>query len=156
MFSDIVQPGYLAILLNNDCPSVAGRVLISQQANNDSYRPQILLRIERRREKSMNIVICHYRVAPGNEHQFEDLLRVHWPTLNRLGLVSPREPEHYRGEEQTGGLIYYEIFEWLPGAVDRAHEHPEVMAVWEPMDTLCEARGPKPNMEFPHVERIHV
>ena len=100
-------------------------------------------------------VICHYRVKAGNEADFEALLREHWPTLQRLGLVTEQPPQHFKGSEQDNGQpIYYEIFEWLDGAVDRAHEHPEVMAIWEPMDTLCESRGVKPNMEFPQVSRM--
>ena len=100
-------------------------------------------------------VICHYRVAAGNEGRFETLLNDHWPTLQRLGLVTDQPPQHFRGLEQDNGQpIYFEIFEWRDGAVDRAHEHPEVMAIWEPMDTLCESRGGKPNMEFPHVTRM--
>ena len=100
-------------------------------------------------------VICHYRVKPGNEAQFEALLDNHWPTLQRLGLVTDQSPQHYKGAEQDNGQpIYFEIFEWLDGASERAHEHPEVMAIWEPMDTLCEPRGDKPNMEFPHVSRM--
>ena len=100
-------------------------------------------------------VICHYRVSSGNEARFEVLLNEHWPTLQRLGLVTDQPPQHFKGAEQDNGQpIYFEIFEWQDGAVDRAHEHPEVMAIWEPMDTLCEARGSKPNMEFPHVNRI--
>ncbi len=100
-------------------------------------------------------VICHYRVRSGNEEAFEALLQAHWPTLKRLGLVTEQPSQHFRGKEQDNGQpIYFEIFEWRDGAVDRAHEHPEVMAIWEPMDSLCESRGGKPNMEFPHVTRM--
>lgn len=100
-----------------------------------------------------NTVICHYRVAAGNEAAFEALLRRHWPKLHDLGLVTDEPARQFKGVEQDNGQpIYYEIFEWLDGAMARAHEHPEVMAVWEPMDRLCEQRGGKPNMEFPHVE----
>jgi hypothetical protein len=99
-----------------------------------------------------NKVFCHYRVAPGNEAAFETLLREHWPTLHRLGLVSDEPSQHYKGEDQEGGPLYIEIFDWLDGAMRRAHEHPEVMAIWEPMDQLCEPRHGKPNMEFPHLE----
>jgi hypothetical protein len=99
-----------------------------------------------------NTVICHYRVASGNERQFEALLARHWPTLRDLGLVTGERSRCFRGSEQDNGQpIYFEIFDWLDGAVERAHEHPEVMAIWEPMDQLCERRGDKPNMEFPHV-----
>jgi hypothetical protein len=100
-------------------------------------------------------VICHYRVAPGNESKFETLLAKHWPTLHRLGLVTDEPSRAYKGAEQDNGQpIYFEIFEWLDGAVERAHEHPEVMAIWEPMDHLCEKRGDKPSMEFPHVQAL--
>jgi hypothetical protein len=107
--------------------------------------------------KPANKVICHYRVARGNETKFEALLKKHWPTLHRLGLVTDDPPHHFKGEEQDNGKpIYFEIFDWRDGAVERAHEHPEVMAIWEPMDHLCETRGGKPNMEFPHVEVVRV
>jgi len=100
-------------------------------------------------------VICQYRVASGNEPAFEKLLDEHWPTLRRLGLVTETASQVFKGTEQRSAEpLYFEIFEWLDGASERAHEHPEVMAVWEPMDQLCEARGDKPNMEFPHVERL--
>lgn len=99
-----------------------------------------------------NTVICHYRVARGNEQKFETLLEKHWPTLRGLGLVTDQRSHCFKGVEQDNGEpIYFEIFDWLDGAVERAHEHPQVMAIWEPMDHLCERRGDKPNMEFPHV-----
>ncbi len=102
-----------------------------------------------------NTVICHYRVASGNEEKFEKLLEQHWPALRRLGFVTEQSTVQYMGREQDNDQpIYFEIFEWAEGAVERAHSHPEVMAIWEPMDQLCESRGGKPNMEFPHVERI--
>jgi hypothetical protein len=31
-----------------------------------------------------------------------------------------------------------------------AHQHPEVLALWEPMEQMCEARGGHPATEFPH------
>ena len=103
-----------------------------------------------------NKVICHYRVARGKEHRFEALLGDHWPTLRRLGLVTDEPSRHYKGEESDNGEpIYFEIFDWLDGAVERAHEHPEVMAIWEPMGQLCESRGDKPEMEFPHVQEMN-
>jgi len=100
-------------------------------------------------------VICHYRVAAGNEAAFEALLRRHWPKLHELGLVTDARPQQFKGLEQDNGQpIYFEIFDWHDGASARAHEHPEVMAIWEPMDQLCEARDCKPNMEFPHVHAV--
>ncbi len=104
----------------------------------------------------METVICHYRVRPGNEAEFEALLKDHRPALHKLGLITDTPTQRFKGVEQDNGQpIYFEIFEWHDGASELAHQHPEVMAVWERMDQLCETRGDKPNMEFPHVERVH-
>jgi hypothetical protein len=101
--------------------------------------------------------VCLYRVAPGREDAFTDLLKRHWPTLHALGLVTDERPLHYRGAESEGAPLFVEIFGWKSEeAASLAHEHPEVMAIWEPMDRLTEARGGRPNMEFPHVQPIQI
>jgi len=102
-------------------------------------------------------VVCLYRVARGNEGEFTRLLERHWPALHALGLVTDDPPIHYRGAEQDGGPLFVEIFHWKSEeASGLAHQHPEVMAIWEPMDKLTEARAGRPNMEFPHVEPIQI
>jgi hypothetical protein len=101
--------------------------------------------------------ICLYRVTRDRETAFEALLRRHWPTLHSLGLVTDQKPVHYRGKEQDGGPLFVEIFAWKSEeASGLAHQHPEVMAIWEPMDKLTESRAGRPNMEFPHVQPISV
>ena len=100
-------------------------------------------------------VICLYRVTPGREAEFIKLLERHWPALHSLGLVTDDPPQHYRGTEQGGGPLFVEIFKWKsPDGSRLAHEHPEVMAIWEPMDKLTEQRGGRPNLEFPHFQRL--
>jgi hypothetical protein len=102
-------------------------------------------------------VICLYRVRGGREDEFVDLLSRHWPTLRELGLATPHPPRHYRGAEQSGDPLFVEIFEWASAdAAGVAHEHPDVMAIWESMDALTESRDGRPNMEFPHVQAIDV
>ena len=103
-------------------------------------------------------VVCIYRVAPGNEAAFTKLLERHWPVLCELGLATKKPPTHYRGAEQQGGRpLFFEIFEWVSeDASGLAHQHPDVMEIWERMDKLTEARGEKPNMEFPHVRELDV
>jgi len=102
-------------------------------------------------------VICLYRVKRGNERKFEKLLERHWPTLRALGLATRKRARHFRGAEKAGEPLFVEIFEWTSGAAsERAHEHPEVAAIWEPMDGLCESREGKPNMEFPHVQPLEI
>ena len=102
-------------------------------------------------------VICLYRVAEGNEDEFTGLLSRHWSTLNRLGLATDEPPKHFRGAEQDGKPLFVEMFDWVSDAASgTAHEHPEVMAIWEPMDNLTESRAGKPNMEFPHVRPLSI
>lgn len=102
-------------------------------------------------------VICIYRVRPGSEEAFQGLLRRHWPTLRDLGLATETPPRHFRGAEQSGEPLFVEIFEWTTAeAAGTAHAHPEVMAIWEPMDGLTERRDGRPNMEFPHVRPVDV
>jgi len=106
---------------------------------------------------ALTTAVCLYRVPRGRETEFTDLLRRHWPTLHSLGLVTDDRPLHYQGAEHDGGSLFVEIFSWkseeAPGL---AHEHPDVMAIWEPMDKLTESRAGRPNMEFPHVQPIQV
>lgn len=107
--------------------------------------------------------LCIYRVIPGKEAEFEALLQVHWPTLHRLGLATDEPSQIYRGHEvldrnhkEAGPVFYTEIFTWSqPDGPMRAHEVPEVMAVWEPMGALCESRGEgRPAMDFPGVTKL--
>jgi len=103
------------------------------------------------------IVICTYRVRRGREAEFERLLARHWPTLRSLDLVTDRPPQHFRGSEEDGAPVFVEIFGWSSAeAAGLAHQHPEVMAIWEPMDQLTETRGGRPNLEFPHFQPLSI
>jgi hypothetical protein len=97
-------------------------------------------------------VICTYRVRPAAEDRFTGLLRRHWMTLHELGFVTDERPMTFRGTD--GGLTYVEIFTWVDGGFEQAHEHPDVIAIWEPMEPLLEDRDGRPRWEFPHFQRI--
>jgi hypothetical protein len=100
-------------------------------------------------------VMCTYRVREGKEDAFIELLKKHWPTLNRLGLVTEERPQFFRGLDQANKPYFVEIFSWKDAqAPETAHHTPEVMAVWEPMGALVEERAGRPSMEFPHVEPL--
>jgi hypothetical protein len=102
-------------------------------------------------------VVCSYRVAKGNEPEFEKLLARHWPLLNELSLATDARPRHFRGREQDGKPIFFEIFEWVDDDAHKlASQHPDLMAIWERMDKLTEARDGRPNMEFPHVTELRI
>jgi len=81
-----------------------------------------------------DMVIVAYRPKPGQDAALLDLIRDHVPFLRRLGLATGRPPLAMRGKD---GVIV-EVFEWAPGAVAKAHEHPEVLALWGEYAALCD------------------
>lgn len=100
------------------------------------------------------IVICTYRVKAGKEPEFLKLLAKHWPTLKRLDLVEPEPRMVLRGLSKDNRNELIEIFAWNERGYEVGHKMPEVLAIWEPMEQLCEPRGGRPAMEFPHYETI--
>ena len=98
-------------------------------------------------------VICTYRVSPGREAEFSKLLSRHSPALRSIDLVTNDPPQHFWGTEEDDAPFFVEIFKWKDEeSSSLAHEHPEVMAIWEPMDKLTENRNGRPNMEFTNVQ----
>ena len=101
--------------------------------------------------------LCTYRVKPGGEKDFLKLLNAHWPTLHRLGLVSDEPRLVFRGHDSEKTTFFVEIFAWKDDRIfKKAHEYPEVMALWEPMEAMCEKRNGYPACEFPHVEPLEL
>jgi hypothetical protein len=103
-------------------------------------------------------VICQYRVRPGAEEDFTQLLAHHVPTLRSLELVTDAPARCYIGKERgIDGPLFVEIFEWVEGdAARRAHTHPEVSDIWERMELLCEERNGRPAMDFPHFKPLEL
>ncbi len=95
-------------------------------------------------------MLVRYTPKPGSEERLLHLVRQHWPTLRRLGLVTSSPTQLFRGKDKrTGHLSILEIFEWADDtASETAHQTPEVMAVWEPMGPLLES------MELTRLERL--
>ena len=88
-------------------------------------------------------VICTYRVRADAEEAFRMVLAEHWTTLRELGFVTDECSVVLR---DVDGPTYVEIFTWF----GRAHEHPDVLTLWERMDPLLEERDGRPKWEFPH------
>lgn len=79
-------------------------------------------------------VIVAYRAKPGQQAALLDEVRRHVPTLQRLGLATVRAPFVMQASE--GVLV--EVFEWASAtAIARAHEEPEVLALWDRFRALC-------------------
>jgi hypothetical protein len=98
-------------------------------------------------------VICTYRVRHDAEEEFGELLRRHWVTLHGLGFVTDDQSLVFR---QCDEPTYVEIFTWVEGGFGRAHVHPDVLAIWEPMEPLLEDRGGQPKWAFPHYRRVEL
>ena len=96
-------------------------------------------------------VICTYRCRPDTEDAFVDLLARHWGTLRDLGFVTDDKSTVLRRVDEP---TYVEIFTWVEGGFAKAHEHPDVLAIWEPMEPLLEDRDGRPKWEFPHYQPV--
>ena len=94
-------------------------------------------------------VLCTYWPKPGREADLQRLLERHGPTLDSLGLKVAGRGVAWRVTGKDGAVRFVERFDWTSqAAVDRAHEHPEVMAMWEPIGALCD------QMDFSAVEVV--
>ena len=80
------------------------------------------------------MVIAAYRPKPGKAEELAALVREHVPYLRRLGLATERPVLAMRAA--NGDLV--EVFEWEEGAVANAHEHPEVLKLWEQFGAVCD------------------
>ncbi len=97
-------------------------------------------------------VICTYRVRADDEQRFVELLTTHWSTLHKLGFVTDETSSVWRSVDSPP--TYVEVFTWVEGGFDLAHEHPDVLAIWEPMEPLLEDRDGQPKWEFPHYSQV--
>lgn len=103
------------------------------------------------------IVIAMYRPNEGKDEELKTLIAEHVPTLRRLGLITDRPPILCRSADGT----YLEIFEWTSNdAARQAHEHPEVIKVWEPMGEIATFPGldslPEAERRFPHFAPVEL
>ena len=81
-----------------------------------------------------DMVISAYRPKPGKDAELLVLARDHTPFLQRLGLATDRPATLMRAKDGT----ILEVFEWHDGAVAKAHEHPQVLALWEAYGAVCD------------------
>ncbi len=80
------------------------------------------------------IVIAVYRPKPGCEEALVRLVKTHAPELRQLGLVTDRPATVMQAQ---GGVIL-EVFEWLPGAIEAAHDNPDVKEIWRKFAEVCD------------------
>ena len=79
-----------------------------------------------------------YRPKQGHYDQLAAILRTHGPTLRKSGLLTDDAVRLWAATDlrRDGAATPYfvETFHWRNGTTaDKAHELPEIMAVWETM-----------------------
>lgn len=102
-----------------------------------------------------SFVIAAYRPKTGKLHDLRELVRSHVPRLRELGLAT--DSVSHLLEAADGTLL--EVFEWVSAeAVSTAHEHPEVLVLWEQFASLCDHVSPASVPEcaelFPHFKPL--
>lgn len=102
---------------------------------------------------SQETVICTYRVRSEAESRFLEILDRHWAMLRELEFVTSERSLVFRSLDKP---TYVEIFTWVEGGFAQAHEHPDVLALWEAMDHLLEERDGRPKWEFPHFTKVSI
>ena len=97
--------------------------------------------------------LCTYLVQPGKEEVFHDLLRRHWPTLRKYGLVTADPAEVFYGQDYSGPF-FVEIMTWTePSAPAKAYWTPEVNEIWSDLYAFTESRNGRPGIDYPTVQR---
>jgi hypothetical protein len=81
-----------------------------------------------------DMVIVGYRPKSGQEAALLALTLEHVPILRRLGFATDRPTLAMRAKDGT----IVEVFEWRDGAIAKAHEHPDVQAMWGRYAAACD------------------
>ena len=80
------------------------------------------------------VIVC-YRPKPGKEAELEALTRDHVDILRAQGLATDRPS--IAGRSNDGTIV--EVFEWVSQeAINRAHENPEVLKLWQRYGAVCD------------------
>jgi hypothetical protein len=80
-------------------------------------------------------VIAMYRpYDTANRAALKELIRQHNTTLRVEELITDRPAILMQAEDGT----FLEIFEWLPGAAEKAHDHPAIKKIWKRMQEISE------------------
>ncbi len=92
-------------------------------------------------------VLASFKPKPGHEAALLAVVREHVPRLQRLGLATMRASLIMQAADGT--LV--EAFEWAnAAAIDAAHHHPEVLAMWERFASACDYAALKDLAEAQH------
>jgi hypothetical protein len=98
-------------------------------------------------------VMATFHVVPGKETDFERVLVHEWETYTSGNLVFKQPHIIVRGREPDGKTYFVHIFTWISSTTP---DHPPatVIADWQSMGPLVEARNGHPGMEIAKVEFV--
>jgi hypothetical protein len=80
------------------------------------------------------LCIVAYKPKPGKNAELLELAHEHAPYLRSIGLVTDRP--HVITLAQDGTVV--EVFEWVEGGIEKAHQHPGVQEMWLRYNAVCD------------------
>lgn len=104
------------------------------------------------------VVFAVYELrSPDDEDRLLQILARHVATLQHLELATDRAPILVRSSSGA----YVEIFEWASEeAAERAHDHPDVVRLWESIAAVAQYRTlaslPEAHKTFTHYEPVEL
>lgn len=103
------------------------------------------------------IVIGVYKPKDGKNEEMKEILKSHVPLLRSLGLATFRPPLIMKSKNGS----YIEIFEWSSSeAIEKAHNHPDVQALWKRFKEVCEYETlsslEETSTQFPNFEHVNL
>jgi hypothetical protein len=97
--------------------------------------------------------IAHVR--PGMENQYAELSAKAWAIYRRLNLVLKKPHIAIRGVDSDGLPYFVEVFTWRSPEIPD-HAPPEVRAVWQQLEGVCEKRNGRPGIDFTEVTAVQI
>jgi hypothetical protein len=89
------------------------------------------------------------------ENQYAELSSKTWAIYRRLDLVLEKPHLVVRGTD-VGGLPYFvEVFTWRSPEIPD-HAPPEVRALWQQLESVCEKRNGRPGIDFTEVTAVQI
>ena len=98
-------------------------------------------------------VLITYRVKPGNEAEFEQVLAEAWKTYRTEKLVFASPHIITRDKDAGGKPRFVEIFTWVSASAPD-HAPDSVKKIWGQMTSLCEKRDGHGGLEGGEVEIV--
>jgi antibiotic biosynthesis monooxygenase (ABM) superfamily enzyme len=98
-------------------------------------------------------VLVTYRVLPGKEAAFRQVIKKHWQTLRQLKLVTKAPHTLVRGQDHARQTYFVELFTWINASVPD-HAPAEVRAIWNELNQLCRSVPGHEAIEIAQVEPV--